>query len=138
MRCSTFGRRQGSVVSREEDRVHRSYGGRHCKVQPTTECRKHVTLYPHQSHVQVKCGSVAVSQTRSFDLSIAVYAYIVKNHNLVAHRRDATLVGGALAVVVVGLGLVLGLVGAMLHSADGTIDLVADGVAVLGLLLVGL
>lgn len=43
----------------------------------------------------------------------------------------------ALAVVVVGLGLVRGLVGTVLDSADGAIELVADGVAVLGLLLVG-
>ena len=46
--------------------------------------------------------------------------------------------GGALAVVVVGLGLVRGLVGAVLDGADGAVDLVADGAAVLGLLLVGL
>lgn len=45
--------------------------------------------------------------------------------------------GLALAVVVVGLALVGGLVGAVLDSADGTVELVADGVAVLGLLLVG-
>ena len=45
--------------------------------------------------------------------------------------------GLALAIVVVGLALVGGLVGAVLDSADGTIELVADGVAVLGLLLVG-
>lgn len=46
--------------------------------------------------------------------------------------------GLALAVVVVGLGLVGGLVGAVLDGTEGTVDLVADGVAVLGLLLVGL
>lgn len=45
--------------------------------------------------------------------------------------------GLALAIVVVGLALVSGLVGAVLDSADGTVELVADGVAVLGLLLVG-
>ena len=45
--------------------------------------------------------------------------------------------GLALAVVVVGLALVGGLVGTVLDSADGTVELVADGVAVLGLLLVG-
>ena len=84
--------------------------------------------------VHMRVGSVA---SFNFDLSIAVYAYIVKNHNLVAHTIE-TLVGGALAVVVLGLGLVLGLVGAVLDSADGTVELVADGVAVLGLLLVGL
>lgn len=43
----------------------------------------------------------------------------------------------ALAVVVVGLGLVGGLVGTVLDSANGTVELVADGVAVLGLFLVG-
>jgi hypothetical protein len=46
-------------------------------------------------------------------------------------------VGLALAVVVVGLALVGGLVGTVLDSTDGTVELVADGVAVLGLLLVG-
>ena len=44
----------------------------------------------------------------------------------------------ALAIVVVGLGLVLGLVGTVGDGADGAVELVADGVAVLGLLLVGL
>lgn len=46
--------------------------------------------------------------------------------------------GGALAVVVLGLGLVGGLVGTVLDRAESTVELVADGVAVLGLLLVGL
>lgn len=49
-----------------------------------------------------------------------------------------TLVSRALAVIVFGLGLVGRLVGAVLDSADGAVELVADGVAVLGLLLVGL
>lgn len=65
------------------------------------------------------------------------------NHNtlrvFLRHQcNSAHLVGVALAVVVVGLGLVGRLVGAVLDSADGTIDLVANGAAVLGLLLVGL
>jgi hypothetical protein len=44
-------------------------------------------------------------------------------------------VGRALAVVVVGLGLVGGLVGAVLDGASDAVELVADRVAVLGLLL---
>lgn len=80
-------------------------------------------------------GSIAgCFQTRSFNYRLL---YIVENHNLVAHTIE-TLVGGALAVVVLGLGLVLSLVGAVLDSADSAVELVADGVAVLGLLLVGL
>ena len=42
--------------------------------------------------------------------------------------------GLALAVVVVGLGLVLGLVGTVSDGADSAVELVANGVAVLGLL----
>ena len=48
------------------------------------------------------------------------------------------LMGLALSVVVLRLGLVLGLVGAVLEGASHAIELVAEGAAVLGLLLGGL